>query len=201
MSVRNINNFNPILRKDFERFLTDTLRIGYLYLYNIIMKEEIWKDIQGYEQFYQISNFGNVKSLRHNLIMKLGKAEYLIATLCKYGKSKSFMVHRMTATAFIPNPENKPCINHLDGNKYNNKISNLEWVTYKENMKHAYDIGLYNGRDASCGNRRLTSKQVLKIRKLYTNKTENQESLCKMFKCTNQNISCIVNGKTWKHLL
>jgi len=71
------------------------------------------------------------------------KAEYLRVTLCKDGNSELVYVHRLVAEAYIPNPENKPMVNHIDGNKQNNNVGNLEWVTGYENRLHAFELGLY----------------------------------------------------------
>ena len=104
---------------------------------------EIWKDIEGFEGLYQVSNLGKVKSLNFNhtkkeKILKLqsGKYGYLLVSLCKEGKGKTYQVHRLVAQAFIPNLENKPQVNHKDEDKTNNKVENLEWVTSKENCNY-----------------------------------------------------------------
>ena len=106
----------------------------------MIITEEVWKDILGYEGLYQISSLGRVKSFHRNkpLILSLKKTSlgYLDVTLSKNGVKKSFRVNRLVAIAFIPNLENKPQVNHIDENKLNNKVSNLEWVTSKENINH-----------------------------------------------------------------
>lgn len=109
---------------------------------------EIWKDIKGYEGLYQISNLGNVKSLRKNVILKCSKCSregnYYKAGLYKNGKTKTILVHKLVANAFIPNPNNLPCINHKDENKLNNKADNLEWCTYKQNNDYGkHDIKKY----------------------------------------------------------
>ena len=98
--------------------------------------EEIWKDIKGYEGLYQISNFGNVKSLRNNNILKPSNGEYKQVTLCYKGERKTIAIHRLVASAFIENPFNKEQINHKDENKHNNNVNNLEWCTHKENMNY-----------------------------------------------------------------
>ena len=110
---------------------------------------EIWKDIVGYENLYQISNFGNVLSLNYAnkhfpKILKTNRHKdgYQLVGLSKNGSKKFFTVHKLVAQAFIPNPQNKEQINHIDGNKANNHVDNLEWVTPKENVIHAFKTGL-----------------------------------------------------------
>ena len=116
--------------------------------------EEIWKDIKDYEGRYAVSNLGRIKSYPkkghgHNSIIlksKLTKDGYYETALLSKGKGKNqykyIRTHRIVAQAFIPNPENKPEINHKDGNKLNNNVDNLEWVTSSENQLHAYRTGL-----------------------------------------------------------
>lgn len=104
--------------------------------------KEIWKDIKGYEGLYQISNMGRVKRLEDNFITQGYKGEYANFTLKKNGISKCFAIHRLVATHFIPNPLNKKEVNHIDGNKHNNCVNNLEWNTHQENTIHSYKTGL-----------------------------------------------------------
>ena len=107
--------------------------------------QEIWKDIKGYEGIYQVSNLGKVKSLnykrgKHEKEIKqaLNSRGYLEVGLFN-GKVKTHRVHRLVAQTFIPNPENKDEVNHIDGNKKNNTVNNLEWNTSKENIHHAWE--------------------------------------------------------------
>lgn len=113
---------------------------------------EIWKDIIGYEGYYQVSNLGNVRSLdrfdgvhkRDGKIIRpnLKANGYLQVGLRKHSERKWFGLHRLVAIHFIENPYNKPQVNHIDGNKQNNTVNNLEWVTGKENQTHAKKLGL-----------------------------------------------------------
>lgn len=101
--------------------------------------QEIWKDIPGYENLYQVSNIGNVRSLHNRYKNKeylkpcINGKGYLLVSLCKNHSQKSINVHRLVAQVFIPNPNNLPCINHKDENKQNNNVDNLEWCTYQYN--------------------------------------------------------------------
>lgn len=99
---------------------------------------EIWKDIAGYENEYQVSNLGRVRSLKSSIILKPQVATngYLIACLWKDNIQKKYCIHRLVAIAFIPKPENLSDVNHLDENKENNAVSNLEWCTHLYNMNY-----------------------------------------------------------------
>ena len=109
---------------------------------------ESWKYVEGYEYLYQVSNTGFVKSIarygtKGKIMIPLDNGKgYLRIKLSKNNFAKRVMLHRIIAKAFIPNPENKPYINHIDGNKKNNSIENLEWCTQKENVSHAWVNGL-----------------------------------------------------------
>lgn len=110
------------------------------------MDKEIWKDISGYEGIYQVSSNGNVRSLKYGKerILKpfSNGTGYLSVDLCCECIEDYRRIHRLVAEAFIPNPNNLPFINHKDGIKTNNVVSNLEWCTPSENVKHAYKTGL-----------------------------------------------------------
>lgn len=123
--------------------------------------KEIWKDIPGYEGYYQASNFGRVKSMERISIRNNGHSEHSVyrtkekikkvqkqsrgysqVVLYKDGVAKTIRLNTLIARMFVPNPEEKPYVNHIDGNKDNNRADNLEWVTAKENTAHAYRTGL-----------------------------------------------------------
>lgn len=113
--------------------------------------KEVWKDIAGYEGFYQVSNMGRVKSLDryvphktfgkkfckgHIMATHINNAGYVSVNLCKGNKYTSYDIHRLVAIAFLSNPDKLPEVNHIDENKQNNHIGNLEWVTKQQNESH-----------------------------------------------------------------
>lgn len=100
----------------------------------------MWKDIKGYEGYYQVSDDGRVRRIYDTVpprILKSRPSLYPTVSLCVGQKKKSFNVHRLVAETFLERPERTTEVNHKDGNKWNNDLSNLEWVTQKENMNHA----------------------------------------------------------------
>lgn len=108
----------------------------------------MWKPISGYETTYEVSDGGLVRSLggrrgTHGKVLKgFNYKGYRKVDLCINSKKRTFQVHRLVAEAFIPNPDNLPKVNHIDGVKHNNAVSNLEWCTHTENMHHAWRTGL-----------------------------------------------------------
>ena len=115
---------------------------------------ETWRDIPGWEGIYQISNLGRVKSCKvipSGKVMRLSNktGDYIRIVLQKNGrKNETHLVHRLVAKLFLPNPSNLPVVNHKDGNKQNNSVSNLEWCTVAENNAHAIAKGLFDPRGA-----------------------------------------------------
>ena len=123
---------------------------------------EVWKDVVDYEDCYEVSNTGKVRRKKGETVYKDGriarfsqtvlkpsvfKKGYLMVYLSRKSKKKAKSVHRIVAEAFIPNPENKETVNHKDLDKTNNHVSNLEWLTNEENIKHSIDNGMYKVRE------------------------------------------------------
>jgi hypothetical protein len=116
-------------------------------------------------------------------------------TVCVSGRNAC--VHRVLAECFIPNPDNKPCVNHIDGNKLNNSLDNLEWATYSENNQHAYNIGLKTAAPShgeSHGMCKLTNEDVYVIRYLYS-KGESQKDIAILFGASRRYINDLVNHR------
>ena len=173
--------------------------------------EEIWKDIEGYEGLYQVSNLGRVKSLSRLIIRSTGRNYYIPerllnamldkdgyerVCLTNAGKGVNRFIHRLVALAFIRNPENKLQINHKNGVKTDNRVENLEWNTNSENIKHSYNfLNRPRLRGESNGGSKLTKEAIEEIR----NSTLSQGKLSKIYNVSQQQISRIVNYENWKY--
>ncbi|QJD54715.1 putative winged helix-turn-helix domain-containing protein [Pseudomonas phage MR4] len=103
------------------------------------MTDEIWKDIEGYEGRYMVSNYGRIKNCNRNklLAVRLDKYGYLVVNLYIGTNGKTYKVHRLVATSFIPNPDKLPHVNHKDKNRANPAVDNLEWVTPQQNVEYS----------------------------------------------------------------
>jgi hypothetical protein len=169
---------------------------------------EIFKTIPNYEK-YKVSNKGNVMSYaisKQGRLLKKQKESigYLSVKLPKeiegITKFYTILIHRLVAAAFIVNPENKRCINHIDCNKCNNNVENLEWCTYSENAIHAHKNGLViTAKGEKQGSSKLTENDVFKIKEL--SKTLSARKIAKLYNMDNTVISDILRGDLWKHLL
>ena len=183
------------------------------------MSKEIWKDIEGYEGMYQVSTLGRVKSLDHYAkfinkgtpCKRFHKGKILKAIVSRFGYKRLWLrykrvqrvmsVHRLVAKAFIPNPDNKPQVNHINCIKADNKIENLEWNTTFENMHHAYSNNMIPAnRGEKSGTAKLTNKKVLKIRKMFESRQYTMQFLADKFKVSITTISLIIRRITWKHI-
>lgn len=164
--------------------------------------KEIWKGIDGYEEFYQVSNLGRVKSL--DRVIKKSKYSYMIkgkvfktslnnkgyaqTELTKGGKRKYFKVHRLVALHFLPNENASDLtVNHIDGNKLNNEVNNLEWCTLEENMWHAYKNNLKF--------RKYSDENIKEIRDLYKNTNLTQKEIGNIYGINKSYIGSIVRNQ------
>jgi len=160
---------------------------------------EKWLPIEGFPG-YQISSLGRIKSfrkLKHGKILKTWKSPrgYVNVLLYQKAERKPSLVHRLIGKAFIPNPHNKPQINHINAIKDDNRVENLEWVTASENVQHGYNERLtaraFGNRN---GNSKLTETQVRKIKQL---RGLTQERIAKMFNTSQTNVGRILRGEQW----
>lgn len=177
------------------------------------MEKEIWKDIQGFEGLYQVSNIGGIKSLSRVCVQRqrtyikkeqimrkyFNRQGYLCVRLSKNNIQKGFLVHRLVAQAFIPNPENKQTINHKNGIHFDNRVENLEWATYLENNIHAYENGF-----RSQESRR---KPILQLKNnIVVNRYNSLTEIKKEGKYNTRDIKSVLTGKhkqyrgfTWEY--
>lgn len=175
-----------------------------------------WKKIPNYN-LYEASTDGEIKTFnwKNKGIEKIMKPAFdnsgYLRTMLKSdaGKIQTIKVHRIIAQSFIPNPDNKKEVNHINGIKHDNRVQNLEWATHSENIKHSYKLGLKSVKGELNPAATLTDKQVLEIRSKYTYGRKGgkhkgaitKPMLAKEYGVKVHVIKLIVIGKTWKHLL
>ena len=167
-------------------------------------QKEIWKDVPGYEGIYQVSNLGRIKSMSR--IRVNGRAKILTKdkillskTLNDYVKigmtHKYVLAHRLIAKAFIPNPDNKPQVNHINGIKHDNRVENLEWVTASENAIHSSKNKLSKTGEKHWKSK-LSEKDIKDIRSSKLKQCE----LAKIYNIKQSTISQIILRRTWKYI-
>ena len=177
----------------------------------LIMESEIWKDIVGYEDYYQVSNQGRVKALERVVYRIDGKIKvfkekirksskdgsgYLSLILSKDNVQKRHCIHILVCVHFIPNPQNKEEVNHEDGNKTNNNDWNLTWATPKENQHHARTTGLINDAGENNTRAKFTNQQTIEIRSLASKMSQRQ--IGKIYGVAQSTIEKIINNKSYK---
>jgi DNA-binding XRE family transcriptional regulator len=171
------------------------------------MTHEIWKPIEGYEGLYEVSNCGNIRSY-HNfgnglrrepkpLHQTINTYGYPMVTLCKNTKHTQKLVHRIVAETFIKTNDNKLQIDHINGVKTDNMVSNLEWVTPKENTLRSVTLGL-KPRGEEHRNSKLKQKEIEQIREMYKSGKYSQRELGRLFGVAHCTIGQIVKNRTWK---
>ena len=182
---------NDELRRENDELRRENDELRREYCVESLPNEE-WRDVEGYEGVYQVSNLGRVKNFSTSKVLKLIVHEKgrLYVKLCKKGAYKMMFVHVLVARAFIPNPECKPQVNHKNGIKTDNRVENLEWVTASENLLHAYEIGL-----KVSARRKLSVEDVLYIRENPDGLTRKQ--LAKMFGICVSTLDMVRSGRTY----
>lgn len=175
-------------------------------------EKEIWNPVAGYKGWYSISNLGRVRRDKKSRGAKVGKIiklrkshnGYIQIDLHRHMMVKTTYVHRLVMNAFIGVAGKNKETNHIDGNKGNNNLSNLEYVTKRENLLHSYRIGTHqkpNLRGENNPFSRLREKEVVSIRKIYSENNISQIKLSKMFNVNDATINNIIKRRSWKHLI
>lgn len=169
---------------------------------------EIWKDVIGYEEYFKVSNLGRIYSKRSSKILAqvISKSGYsTVPTRIggRKGLAICMRVHRVVAEAFLENPHKKPQVNHIDGIKSNNCLTNLEWVTEKENVRHAFDTGLNVAKKGSeRSNSKLTEEAVRYCRENYKPRCKEHGlmALSRKFGVDKRRIYDAIHYLKWAHV-
>lgn len=159
---------------------------------------EKWVNVVGYENNYECSSIGSIRNKKTNHILKPQRISggYYVVDLCKNGTIKKMLVHRIIASSFILNIENKPQVNHINGIKGDNNLSNLEWCTRSENQKHAIQLGLRHTRGEKNSQSKLNEAQVIEI---FNNKNK-LGVIADFYKISISTVCDIKRGYSWTHL-
>jgi hypothetical protein len=164
---------------------------------------ELWKPIliNGEITQYEVSDHGRVKSYITNKVLcqRSNRCGYFYIVICTKQKHYTKTVHRLVAKAFIPNPDNKPCVNHIDGNKQNNHVSNLEWVTAKENIQHSIKIGL-SGRIGKDNPNNIHDEDVVHSICVLLEDGVDAVKISKITGVPFHTVANIRDGQNWSHI-
>lgn len=177
--------------------------------------DEVWKLAPGFETLYEVSSYGRVRSFDRKVnrwqgmvtmkgrLLKCGSSHGYRRMTVQSNPNKHVLVHRLVATAFIPNPRGLPYVNHKDGNRANNHVENLEWCTHRENMRHAFATGLTPiqiiGKGDACPAAKLTEEQVKAIKTSLRIGARNCD-LAAQYRITSSAIAEIKAGRSWGHV-
>lgn len=175
---------------------------------------EKWKSIKGFEGLYEVSNFGNVRSLprshrtsrgcgvqtiKGRLLKKHLNKGYYQVTLSKESKTRSKLVYQLVGNAFIGQKPKGMTVNHKNGISSDDRVSNLEYCTHQENIQHAVRMGLLDNRGVNSGTAKLTEKDILKIYRL-VGLGRTRTDIAEILNVSVATVSLIARGKHWKHL-
>ena len=180
------------------------------------IKEE-WKPCPEYEAVYEISNLGNLKSkpvyiqndgnfdggyIKHIKLKNqtINRDGYVTSKLCYGGKCRRLTIHRLVAKAFIPNPNNYTQVNHMDGNKKNNTVENLEWVSAAQNVQHAWATGLINSDHMLGSNHHKAKVSEQDVKDIRANTELTRKQLAEKYKISPSTLADIINKRTWTHI-
>ena len=161
----------------------------------------MYKQIENLD--YEINSEGIVRRISTKRIKKSFKRPdgYIgIQLYITKEKVKNYQLHRLIANAFIPNPDNKLYVNHIDSNRENNSLNNLEWVTFEENVKHGYKSGYTSNKGSNNGFSVLTEKQVLEMRSKRENDKLTYQQLATQYNVSYGCVAGIIQRKNWKHI-
>ena len=214
LSASNSKDFGLTTKTDPDYRCLAASAIG---VFHFMETKEIWRSVVGFEGLYDVSSHGKIKSLDRLveqvgnngelrkipykgqiLKQKISSRGYLTQALYVNGGPTYCLVHRLIARAFIPNPENKPQVNHINGIKTDNRVENLEWCTHSENQKEAFRLGLRNQNGEKSPTSKLTEAQVLEIRAKAG--TKSHKKIGMEYGICRATVSFIITRKSWAHI-
>ena len=170
-----------------------------------LLQDERIKYVEDFEGRFMITDFGRLFSINgrckgiKELHPAIGEGRYYATNLRIHPRNRTVRIHQLVGEHFVDNPDNKPQLNHIDGNKLNNHYLNLEWVTSKENIQHAVRTGLMNFKGENHHNSKYTEKQVIHVHVL-RKKGLSHQSISNITGIGRRYIGDLLNGTTWPHI-